>query len=345
MKLRISASSLVTTLMCLSGSAAAQSSVSVYGVVDAGIAWESERHRAGNSTALVSGGNSASRLGFRGSEELGEGWKALLVFESGFSVDDGALGQGGLLWGRKSLVGISAPYGTLTLGRQDSPLYDYAAPMDPLSGVLAFTRLFTEANKYRRNNNTLKYASPTLHGFKGQLAYSFGETAGSNASGRLLSAGLNYTRGGSSSSLSMQNINTLAVGNTGIKTIRLVNLGTRYDFKAAAVSLMAQTNQSNEGSKALDSRDFLAGVSVPLEAHTISASLIIHKDRKQSSGDARQLALGYTYAMSPRTQLYGGMAHISNKKGARFGLAPVAEGGAANGADPMLYTAGVKHIF
>lgn len=345
MKLRISASSLAGTLLCLCGSAAAQSSVAVYGVVDAGLTWESERHRAGSSTSLVSGGNSASRLGFRGSEELGQGWKALFVLESGFSLDDGALGQGGLLWGRKSFVGLSGPYGTLTLGRQDSPLYDYAAPMDPLSGALAFTRIFTQASKYRRDNNTIKYASPTLGGFKGQLAYSFGETAGTSASGRLLSAGLNYTRGASSSSLSMQNINSQAVGNNGIKTIRLVNLGTRYDFKVAAVSLMMQTNKSNEGAKAMDSRDFLAGVSVPLGAHKISASVMVHKDRKQSSGDARQLALGYTYGLSPRTHLYGGIAHISNNKRARFGLASLAEGGAPDGSDPMLYTAGVKHIF
>lgn len=345
MKLRLSASSLTCTLLCLSGSAAAQSSVSLYGVVDAGLARESGKHRTGHSNALISGGNSASRLGFRGSENVGDGWKALFVLESGFAVDDGALTQGGLLWGRKSFMGLSSPYGTLTLGRQDSPLYDYAAEMDPLIGVLAFTRIVTLASKYRRNNNTIKYGSSVLYGFKGQLAYSFGETAGASASGRVLSAGVNYTAGQSSSSLSMQTINTQPRSPAGIKTIRLINLGSRYDFGFAALSLMAQTNKSNEGAKALDSRDFLAGVSVPLGPHKIAASVIVHKDRKQADGEARQLAVSYTYALSPRTSLYGGVAHISNRKNARFGLAPLAEGGAADGSDPALYTAGVKHVF
>ncbi|UIN19393.1 porin [Herbaspirillum frisingense] len=339
------ASSLALGLLCLSGGAQGQSGVVIYGVIDAGVALETSRHAAGSSRALLTGGSSSSRLGFRGSEDLGNAWKAIFTLESGFSPDDGNLAQGGLLWGRKSFVGLSSPYGTLTLGRQDSPLYEYSAAMDPVSGALAFTRIFTLTSRYRRDNNTVKYASPTMYGFKGQLAYSFGEKAGSRASGRILSAGLNYTRGDSSSSLSMQHVNNQPDKGSGIKTTRLLIIGTRYDFQVAALSLMAQTNKSNEGSKAIDSHDLLLGVSVPMGSHKFTGSVIAHQDRRLASGSARQLGLGYSYAMSPRTSLYAGISHITNKEKARFGLVPVAEGGAMDGADPKLYMAGMKHVF
>jgi predicted porin len=332
-------------LLALPGTAQAQSSVVIYGVIDAGVALESSRHRAGSSRALVSGGNSSSRLGFRGSEDLGRDWKALFTLESGFTADDGALTQGGLLWGRKSFVGLSSPYGTLTLGRQDSPLYEYSAAMDPVGGALSFTRIFTLNSKYRRDNDTLKYVSPSIAGVKGQLAYSFGEKAGNSRSGRILSAGLNYTSGGSSSSFSMQQVNSQADQRGAVTTTRMINLGTRYDFQVAAVSLMVQNNKSNDGARAIDSRDLLLGAAIPMGPHKLTASVIAHQDRRQSNGNAWQLALAYTYALSPRTNLYAGLSRITNKEKARFGLAPSAEGGPVDGADPKLYMAGMKHVF
>ena len=102
-------------------SAQAQSNVTVYGVVDAGLVFE-RGAPTGNTSNVSSGVASGSRLGFKGTEDLGNGLSAGFVVESGFGIDTGASGQGGLTFGRQTFVSLSSnTLGTISAGRQYSP--------------------------------------------------------------------------------------------------------------------------------------------------------------------------------------------------------------------------------
>src|ERR1700758_2108659 len=104
--------------LCLAATAHAQSSVTLYGLIDAGITYTNNQHGQKNFQA-TSGDINGSRFGLRGAEDLGGGLKAIFTLENGFSIQNGQLGQGGRLFGRQAFVGLSSDsYGTLTVGRQ-----------------------------------------------------------------------------------------------------------------------------------------------------------------------------------------------------------------------------------
>ena len=100
----------------ISGSASAQSNVTVYGIIDASIA-HSQSEAAPSKLSIDSGNWYGSRLGFRGSEDLGDGLSAIFQLENGFSVDTGNLGQSGRLFGRHAWVGLKGSLGMLRVGR------------------------------------------------------------------------------------------------------------------------------------------------------------------------------------------------------------------------------------
>ena len=119
---------LASAALLISGAAMAQSSVTMYGVVDFGIGKSSvnglglDNGKPGSLTASQSF-HTPTRIGVRGTEDLGNGLSAVFVLETGFNVDDGALGQGGLLFGRQSFVGLRNSWGTFSFGRQYDLLY------------------------------------------------------------------------------------------------------------------------------------------------------------------------------------------------------------------------------
>jgi predicted porin len=109
----------------------AQSSVTLYGIVDAGFRYNS--NAGGKSQFAIAGGNeSASRFGVTGTEDLGGGYKTVFTLESGFTTTTGAM-QAGLMFGRQAFVGVATPYGTVTLGRQYLTLSTYLATTRPAS--------------------------------------------------------------------------------------------------------------------------------------------------------------------------------------------------------------------
>ena len=105
LRLRSAVQGIVCLIFALgSASTLAQSNVAIYGIADAGL--ELSNHGKGSLTRVVSGGQFASRLGFRGSEDLGDGLAALFRLEMGLNLDDGTLGQGGRIFGREAIVGL-----------------------------------------------------------------------------------------------------------------------------------------------------------------------------------------------------------------------------------------------
>lgn len=341
--------SLVALAVCgiFSAAAQAQTSVSIYGVADAGVSNDNGRFAAGTTNAVGSGLQTGSRIGFKGSEDLGGGLSAIFNLENGYNIDDGSLAQGAnLLFGRKAFVGLQGGFGAVKLGRQDSAVYTSTFIYDPFTDGIAgaYTRVFTNNSALRRNDNTIDYTTPTLGGFNAEAAYSFGEVAGDNSAGRGFSGSIGYAAGPLSVTLSHQNVNSRPVAPAAIVSTKLTALGGSYDFQVVKVSALYQTNKADTA-PALDTRDALIGMSVPFGASTFLASYIRHTDKAVGASDANQIAIGYTYALSKRTNLYTGYSRIANDGNARFGLATVATGGSASGTTDKLFVAGVRHLF
>lgn len=334
---------LALALAAATAAAADTGAPTIYGIVDASVSRDTGRYAAGATTTLGSGGAYGSRLGLRGTEPLGPGLAALFELESGFNVDDGTLAQGAnLLFGRKALVGLRGPLGSVKLGRQDSPLYSATVNFDPFrEGVTgAYTRVMGAISSLRRNDNTVAYTPPALGPLRAELAYSAGERAG--GAGRGAAASLTYADGPLSVAWSAQNANSKPVAPAPVVATRLRALGASYAFGWATASVLASTTRTDAGA---DVRDVLLGAAVPLGAGLLQLSYIVHRDRAAAGADARQGALGYVRPLSPRTGLYGRYARIGNGPDGRLGLAARADGGAAAGTTERLVTLGCYHFF
>ncbi len=155
-----------------SGLVSAQSSVTMYGVVDVAV----ERVKGATSlTRVTSGQQQGSRWGLRGSEDLGGGLKALFVLETGFNADTGTLGQGGRMFGRQSFVGLGGGWGAVRLGRQYTPMDDIVSIIGTKTyDVLSVVPIIGNGD-YNRVDNALTYVSPTVANTVFQLQYSLGE--------------------------------------------------------------------------------------------------------------------------------------------------------------------------
>jgi predicted porin len=185
--------------VAFAASASAQTSVSLYGVLDEGINYTNNVGR-GHVYELASGYAQGSRWGLKGAEELGGGLKAIFQLENGFDVSSGRLNQGGRMFGRQAYVGLSADqFGTLTFGRQYDSVVDYLAQTTAngnWAGSL-FSHPYDNDNTDNsfRLDNSVKYTSPSLSGFQFGGVYSFSNDT-NFANNRAYSFGGQYSYGG-----------------------------------------------------------------------------------------------------------------------------------------------------
>jgi predicted porin len=209
---RVALSSLTLAMLAAASAAHAQSSVTLYGVIDTGIAYTHNNAVAGTngnnrgtgnaatSVAFNNGSLSGDRWGLKGTEDLGGGLSTIFQLENGFNVSTGKLGQGGLEFGRQAFVGLSSNnYGTVTLGRQYDPLVDMVQPLteDNYFGSIFGTP--GDVDNYDNNfrvNNTIKYVSPIFSGLQFEALYGLGGVAGSASAGQSYGAAVSYTNGG-----------------------------------------------------------------------------------------------------------------------------------------------------
>jgi predicted porin len=176
----------------------AQSSVTLYGLIDEGLEYNS--NAGGHQLySMVSGVHGGSRFGLRGTEDLGGGLKAIFRLENGFDVNTGKLGQGGLMFGRQAYVGLTTPYGTVTMGRQYDSVVDYVGPVtvgDQWGGTIgSHPGDLDNFDNTQRVNNTIKYTSATYGGVTFGGMYSLGGIAGSTGRNQVWSLGAGYTNG------------------------------------------------------------------------------------------------------------------------------------------------------
>ncbi|QDZ28597.1 porin [Noviherbaspirillum sp. UKPF54] len=348
-------------LAAFSGVAAAQTNVTIYGLIDGGIEHQSGGAN-GSLTKLTSGVQNASRIGFKGTEDLGGGMSALFTLENGFALDTGAALQNGALFGRQAFVGLKGDFGTVTLGRQYTPIFtSLCGAIDPFACGLAgnAANLMSQGGSATtktgpRTDNALRYASPVFSGVQAEVTYGFGETAGNNSALRTISGQLGYTAGPLVARLAYNNVNDAT------DSAKVTMLGAKYDFGMAALHVAYAINKGNAVAgntfdpvtslynKSVtqgDTRDALIGVSVPFGASTFLASYIQKKDKTAAANDAKQYAVGYTYALSKRTNLYTSYAHINNTVANNAAGFYTAGNATDLGAGNSSYNVGVRHTF
>jgi predicted porin len=195
--------------------------VQLYGILDEGINYVS--NASGNHQyAMASGVLNGSRWGLRIKEDLGAGYGVVAVMENGFDVNTGKLGQGGLGFGRQVYVGLSSPYGTMTLGRQYDSVVDSLGLFeagDQWGGYLAAHPSDNDNfNNTNRVNNAIKYTSPVFHGLTATALYSLGGVPGRTGRNQIWSAGASYTNGPlalAAGYLNVRNPNTSFYGSGG----------------------------------------------------------------------------------------------------------------------------------
>lgn len=168
----------------------AQSSVTIYGLIDQGVNYVNSAQTGGrgngrSQVALSDGavGIGGSRWGLRGTEDLGGGLHAIFTLENGFNINTGALTQGGLMFGRQIFVGLdSSEYGQITFGRQYSIVSDFVAPVTEVGEIPGHMGAnpddLDDFGHSIRLNNTAKFKTVPIHGFTFGGMYGLGGVAG-----------------------------------------------------------------------------------------------------------------------------------------------------------------------
>lgn len=320
--------SLGLALMNLAGMAAAQSSVTIHGVLDTGISHY--RVSGGDSmTALSDHGNTSSRLGFRGRENLGNGMTALFWLEGG--VDPSSPGT--FAFTRRSAVGLSGAFGEVRLGRDYTPSYNHMSAFGGpwiTNGVgenLLYRARAVSHNSSNggqstnvRASNAINYFLPkNLGGLSGQFMYGFDEALEGHP-GRFIGGRLAYKHGGLTMGISY---NTVEGGPNAPasrpRDMKNLALGAAYQFSFGKLSTLYINDRIEMpgGDKKLTGLS--VGLAVPLGAGTVRASYARVKfDHVNDQSKAQKVALGYVYDLSKRTALYSTVAYIDNDRGASF---------------------------
>lgn len=314
--------------------AQAQSSVTVYGVADAGLVLE-RGGQAGAVQKIGSGLASSSRLGFKGREDLGGGTVLTFLLENGYSLDTGATKQNGALFGRQALLCLSGAAGSFSIGHQYTPFYKALNNVaDPFATGLAGNaqNIFDGTT---RVSNTVEYITPRVAGLSADVQYGFGEAAGDSAKNRYLSASGSYERGALSLVLAhQQKENALASAHS-----RNTMLVARYRFGDISGHAAHARNRDLAGN---ESRDTLLGFTAQLSGmNKLMASVIEHRDASAARQHARQAALGVSHGLSRRTDLYAAYGHINNSNGAVFRVGTAADSGSGSTGVNL----GVRHVF
>ena len=351
--------------------------LTIYGIIDGGV--EVGDYGQGTKTRVQSGMGSASRLGFKGARDFGDDLSAYFQLEAGVSIDNGQNtghssnvsnpGQGAsssasvnttgvAVFSRNTFVGLNSKrFGDLRFGRDYAPIYSITSLSDPftIGGATAF-RLWSSAAASRFDNG-LFYATPTLAGFQGKVAYSAGmennskadigvsggstggnSNTGPEGEGKGWSGSLTYTNGplflgtGYLSYLRMGTVSAPATENIERSSW---NLAATYDLGFAKLyGQFLHGTDTQDGAKAfktLDRNIWWLGASMPLaERHTVRLVYGHLDDRMSKNQDSDHYGAGYEFALDKQTDLYAYYAQVSNQNG---GTNSLCAGGTCQGYD------------
>ncbi|ANB77519.1 porin [Paraburkholderia phytofirmans OLGA172] len=322
----------------------AQSSFTLYGIVDSGLMWQSRTPNGGGSAiSALDGGWSPSVWGVTGAEDLGSGYKVHFKLEGGMSTTSGSIGNSnGGLFGRNAYVGMSGPFGQINAGLQFSPFFLSVYSADPRGLPLFADSLIPYLNNFLItgifDSNALVYTSPTVAGLSGSVEYAFGNVAGSFAAGRHISAALNYNNGPISATASYFEAKDAT---SGLTTFRGENIGAGYRLGPVTVKLVFTTYRNPSSDAGLANVNvYTAGAQWDVNSVlTLDASVCASRDRNVTANKSMLYGAGAQYLLSKRTALYAQVGVVDNKGAMNTTLAANA---AASLSPPQGTTVGVN---
>lgn len=341
------------------GSAAAQSNITLYGLVDSGLVWV-KNGDLGSSVKQQSGVSQGSRWGILGTEDLGNGLKANVVLEAGFFGDTGAsTGAGG--FSRRSIVGLSGTWGAVDIGRDYNPVHTMLAQFDPLANGLLSAASGFMGNAGAQMPNAVFYTTPNMAGVTGKIGYSAGERSGAGRGGDALSSRLVYERNGLAAGVAYAYQNVADATRPDYLRDHQMLLTLSYKFDRLTPVLMLEKGANKSGSIVYNSNngvpfsaDYLtamAGVSVPFGTHRLAATYQRYDDRTAANADAGNLALALYSNLSKRTLLYANVSKIVNRNGQRFAFVDAGKNvygytpAAGRSVNPVGVALGIQHRF
>jgi len=316
----------LAVLGAFAGAASAQSSVTIYGIIDVGVSKIDDGTTALGPATLYGApdvwnvrSSTSSRLGFRGTEDLGGGMKANFLIEHRLDPSEGTDEKGAVgMWHASSWVSLSGGFGEVRLGRQYVPYFFTGLAMDPwgydynVAGAAGFTR----AGGPSRANNAVTYLSPNMGGFTAQAQVAAGE----GVTPRNLGFNVRYTAGPLDVGLGFNDIDSAA-------TNRHWNLVGSWDLGMVKPILGYAKGEVG----AVDTKQFVLGARAPVGPGTLKA--VFARSTTSAAGvdvDTDKFGIGYEYALSKRTSVH-----------ADYGTAKAdAPATRTNG-----FEFGVKHVF
>jgi len=358
----------------------AQSSVTLYGVVDAGIEYLNKAAPSAKGVApstkgkslwaLQSGNQSGSRWGLRGVEDLGGGLKGVFVLESGFTADDGQMAQGGRLFGRSAYVGLqNDQWGQLTLGRHTTPFFDFGLAFDPMVIAGRFSSgaqdPFLNA---ARADNSIKYMG-TFGPLRVTGLYSFNnsnqEVPGNFTNGREYALSAGYAVGpfsigavydqANASSATALTTNKLTrragIGGTYAVGQAKIYAGYRYAHAYNGAVLPGAVSVSGVAASNTASNLVWAGAAYQLTpALSLTGAAYYQNLRGANAGNPWQFVALADYALSKRTDLFTSMSYALNRGKSNlavngFNDQLTSSEGVQPGADQFGAVVGVRHKF
>jgi len=351
----------LAVLGTIAGSAAAQSSVTLFGLVD--LTTRYTKANGQSLSKLSNDGSSSSRLGVRGVEDLGGGLKAGFWLESGLAADTGAAGGNvgnapaagapvSTFWNRRSTVSLMGDFGEVRLGRDKTAVNLTMDDFDPYGDVgqgamyNTYSVLGSGATSFgsstvNRNNNQVIYILPSnLGGFYGQVNVAAGEGVSTPGSGsqKQYSGRVGYK----DAALNVAG----SYAETDITTgkLKVSNLDVSYDF--GMVKPVATWTQIKFG--AYQQSNYTLAATAPVGPGLIEASYTDSQANDAAKaaklgGKAQHFSLGYIYSLSKRTSVYANVSEIKNDSLSKIALADtvaINNGGGSGSVD-----VGIKHSF
>lgn len=354
---------LAPAFLVLSGTVAAQSTMTLFGVVDATLTYG--KGSVADRTQLSNSGYNSSRVGFRGVEDLGGGLSASFWLEAGINNDNGqgtatstnnqANGTGaapagtqGLTFNRRSTVSLSGNWGEARLGRDFSVQYYNRGEFDPFgnNGVGSNQALIGSLGgpvSTRVSNALMYFLPPDLGGFYGELQYYLGENATNAGATKNDGDGgglrLGYRSGPLHVSVAHARTQYARTATTG--DITSSNIGARYDI--GALSLMAGYYRDRVGTTAgVTATGYVAGATYKVGAGEIRGGFSSYGTDAVGNPETKKLAFGYIHNLSRRTALYATVARVKNGGGAATALNAAVTGANQSSTGVDL---GVRHSF
>jgi len=353
-----------------SGAAFAQSSVTLFGIVDTGITYGTADQN-GHILRMTNSGLNSSRIGVRGSEDLGGGLKANFWMEASVNTDDGSgvgtstnnqvagtnlslLGAQGLAFNRRMFVGLSGGWGEFRMGRNYTPIFLQTTSNDPFgtngvgdtkSYALAGIVTTNSPQTTVRASNMAEYLTPPgIGGVYAHAVYALGENASNSVNpddGKVWGARLGYAGGPVDISIAYNKLELANSASAG--ALDDYGIGGTFTFGAFKPMFLYTHHKLNFTTSPPERTDWLLGLVMTFGATDIRMSYNKY-DIKNTSNDAQQFALGAVYNLSRRTAFYATYAYMDNM-GQGTGFTTGGRLTTQPGGNTAGYEMGIRHSF